>query len=185
MSAFVGRPPKLLRRTFCATHHLAMSLHRHPLLTIRNLTPRDTDRMSKHERDYSEENSFPRTAQRSTSEKNSDQRKVEEDLDHPPVVPRTSPHLLCEGTQFGVRSRSIVLCDNCGDLSLANPCSRRRIAGVFPTRTKLIARVCSRHRRCRVNPIFQHWQRVKDNKLRMVFLASAKTSTASSSRLAC
>ncbi len=53
-----------------------MSPHRHPLLTIRNLTPRNTGRMFKHERDYSEENSFPRTAQRSTREKNSDQRRV-------------------------------------------------------------------------------------------------------------
>jgi hypothetical protein len=98
-----------------------MSPHRHPLLTIRNLTPRNTDRTFKHERDYSEENSFPRTAQRSTREKNSDQWKVEENLDHPPVVSRISPLLLCEGTQFGVRSRSTVLCDNRGDFSLANP----------------------------------------------------------------
>jgi hypothetical protein len=52
-------------------------------------------------------------------------------------------------------------------------------------RTKLIVRVCSRHRGCRVNPIFQHWRRVKDNTLRMVFLANAKISTASSSRLGC
>ena len=126
-----------------------MSPHRHPLLTIRNLTPRNPDRIFKHERDYSEENSFPRTAQRNTREKNSDQRKVEENLDHPPVVPRTNPHLLCEGTQFGVRSRSTVLCDNRGDLSLANPCGCRRITRVFSARTKLIVRVCSRHRRCR------------------------------------
>lgn len=117
---FDRRSPKELRRAFCATHHLAMSPLCHPLLTIRNLTPRNTDRMFKHERDYSEENSFPRTARRSTREKNSGQRKVEENLDHAPVVPRISPHLLCEGTQFGVRSRSTVLCDNRGDLSLAN-----------------------------------------------------------------
>ena len=126
-----------------------MSPLRHPLLTIRNLTPRNPDRMFKHERDYSEENSFPRIAQRNTREKNSDQRKVEENLDHPPVVPRTNPHLLCEGTQFGVRSRSTVLCDNRGDLSMANPCGCRRITRVFSARTKLIVRVCSRHRRCR------------------------------------
>lgn len=134
MSALNRRPPKRLRRAFCATHHLAMSPYRHPLLTIRNLTPRNTDRMFKHDRDYSEENSFPRTAQRSTREKNSGQRKVEENLDHSPVVPRTSAHLLCEGTQFGVRSRSTLLCDNRGDLSLANSCSRRRITRVFSTR---------------------------------------------------
>ncbi len=126
-----------------------MSPHRHALLTIRNLTSRNTDRMFNHERDYSEENSFSRTAQRSIREKNSDQRKVEENLDRPPVVPRINPHLLCERTQFGVRSRGAVLCDNRGDVSLANPYRRRRIAGIFPTRTELIARVCSRHRRCR------------------------------------
>jgi hypothetical protein len=124
VSAFDRHPLKRLRSAFCAILHLAMSPHRHPLLTIRNLTPCNTDRMFKHERDYSEENSFPRTAQTSIREKNSDQRKVEENLDHPPVVPRISPHLLCEGTQF---------------------------------------------------LIFQAWQRVKDNTLRMVFLANAKT----------
>jgi hypothetical protein len=149
VSAFDRRPPKRLRSALCATHHLAMSPHRHPLLTIRNLTLRNTDRTSKHERDYSEENSFPRTAQRSTREKNSDQWKVEENLDHPPVVPRISPHLLCEGTQFGVRGRSTVLCDNRGDLSLANRHGCRRITRIFPTRTKLVVRDCSRHRRCR------------------------------------
>ena len=122
---------------------------------------------------------------RSIREKDSDQRKVEEKLDHPPLVPRISPHLLCQGTQVGVRSRSTVLCDNRGDLSLANSYSRRRIARVFPARTKLIVRVCSRHRRAGVNPISQHWQRVKDNALHMAFLANAKISTASSSRLAC
>src|SRR5258707_15078107 len=118
-----------------------MSPHRHLLLTIRNLTARNTDRMFKHERDYSEENSFPRIAQRSTREKNSGQRKVEENLDHPPVVPRISPHLLCEGTQFGVRSRSTVLCDNRGDLSLANACGCRRITRILPARGDLIVKV--------------------------------------------
>jgi hypothetical protein len=170
---------------FFATHHLALSPLRHALLTIRNLTPRNTDRMFKHERDYSEENRFPRTAQESIREKDSDQRKVEEKLDHPPLVPRISPHLLCQGTQVGVRSRSTVFCDNRGDLILANSYSRRRIARVFPARTKLIVRVCSRRRGAGVNPIFQHWQRVKDNAFHMVFLVNAKISTASSSRLAC
>src|SRR5882757_7784505 len=102
MSAFDRHPPKRLRSALCATRHLVMSPHRHPLLTIRNLTPRNPDRMFKHERDY--------------SEKNRDQWKVEENLDHPPVVSRINPLLLCEGTQFGVRSRSTVLCDNRGDL---------------------------------------------------------------------
>src|ERR671930_618187 len=98
-----------------------MSPGRHALLTIRNLTSRNTDRMFDHERDYSEENSFSRTAQRSSGEKNSDQRKVEENLGHPPVVPRISPHLPCERTQSGVRIRGAVLCDNRGDLRMANP----------------------------------------------------------------
>jgi hypothetical protein len=92
------RPLKRLRSALYATHHLAMSPCRHPLLTIRNLTPRNTDRMFNDERDYSEENSFARTAQRSIREKDSDQWKVEENLDQPPVVPRISPHLFCEGT---------------------------------------------------------------------------------------
>jgi hypothetical protein len=138
------------------------SPRRHLLLTIRNLTPRNTDRMSHNERDYSEENRFRRTARRSIREKDSDQRKVEEKLDHPPLVPRISPHLLCEGTQVGVRSRSTVLCDNRGDLSLANSCRRRRITRIFPARSELIARVLAASD-AGVNPIFQHWQRFKDN----------------------
>ena len=152
-----------------------MSPLRHPLLTIRNLTPRNTDRMFEHERDYSEENRFPRTAQRSIRGKDSDQRKVEEKLDHPPLVPRISPHLLCEGTQVGVRSRSTVFCDNRGDLSLANPCSRRRTTGIFPTRIELIVRVCSRHRSAGVNLIFQHWQRVENNAFHLRFIATRKS----------
>jgi hypothetical protein len=101
--------------------------------------------MFKHERDYSEENRFPRTLRRSIREKDSDQRKVEEKLDRPPVVPRISPHLLCKGTQLGVRSRSTVLFDNRGNLSLANPCHRRRITRIFPPRTELIVRGFSPH----------------------------------------
>ena len=114
-----------------------MSPHRHPLLTIRNLTPRNTDRMFKHERDYSEENSFPRNPQGRTREKNSDQRKFEENLDPPSVDPRTSARLLRERRQVGVSRRGVVLCDNRGDLSLANLCSRRRITGIFQTRIEL------------------------------------------------
>ena len=45
MSAFKHHPLNRLRSAVCATHHLAMSPHRHPLLTIRNLTPPNTDRM--------------------------------------------------------------------------------------------------------------------------------------------
>ena len=164
-----------LRIAFCATHHLALSPLRHPLLTIRNLTPRNTDRMFKHERDYSKENRFPRTARRNIREKDSDQRKVEEKLDHPPLIPRISPHLLCEGTQIGVRGRSTVFCDNRGDLSLANSYSRRRITRIFPARSKLIVRVCSRHRSAGVNPIFQHRQHVKDNAFHMVFSSTRKS----------
>lgn len=143
-------PPKRLRCAICAPHHLAMSPRRHPLLTIRNLTSRNTDRIFNHERDYSEENGFPRTAQRCIREKNSDQRKVEESFDNPPVFPRTRPRLLCEGTQFGVRRRSAVFFDNRGDLRLANPCSRWCVARVFPTHTRLIVPLRSRHRRCRL-----------------------------------
>src|SRR5437868_7088781 len=135
--ALHDRTLKQLRRAFCLTHHLAMSPHRHVLLTICNLTPGNTDRRFKHERDYSEENGFPRNSQGSTREKNSDQRKFEENLDHPSVNPRTSARLLRERKQVGVCRRGVVLCDNRGDLSLANLCSRRRIAGIFPTRIEL------------------------------------------------
>ena len=79
-----------------ATHHLAMSPHRHALLTIRNLTPRNTDKMFKHECDYSEENSFPRNTHGSIREKDSGQREVEEKLDRSSVVPRISAYLLRE-----------------------------------------------------------------------------------------
>ena len=184
MPALDRSPRKRLRIALCATHHLALSPLRHPLLTIRNLTSRNTDRMSQHERDYCEENSFARTARRSIREKDSDQRNVEEKLDHPPLVPRISPHLLCEGTQVGVRSRSTVLCDNRGDLSLANSCRRRRITRIFPARSELIARVLAASD-AGVNRIFQHWQRFKDNAFHMVFLVNAKISTASLSCLAC
>ena len=114
-----------------------MSPHRHALLTIRNLTPRNIDRMFNHERDYSEENSFPRNPQGNIRKKNSGQRKIEENFDYQSIVPRISARLLCEGKQFGVCSRGAVLCDNRGDLGLANPCGRRRVTGIFPTRTDL------------------------------------------------
>jgi hypothetical protein len=144
LSVLNRRTPKRLQGAFCTTHHLVTSPRRHLLLTIRNLTSRHTDRMSHHERDDSEKNRFRRTARTSIREKDSDQRKVQEKLDHPPLVPRISSHLLCEGTQAGVCSRGTVFCDNRGDLSLANSYSRRRIARVFPARTKLIVGVCSR-----------------------------------------
>ena len=82
--------------------------------------------MFKHERDYSEENGL---------------QKCKQEIERATIVPRIDPRLLCEGKQFGVCSRGVVLCDNRGDLSLANPCSGRRITGIFPTRTDLIVEV--------------------------------------------
>jgi len=79
-----------------------MSPHRYALLTIRNLTPLKAGRMFDHERDYSEENSFPGCSQRSIHEKNSDQRESEEDFDYQSVVPRTSARLLRDREQVGV-----------------------------------------------------------------------------------
>jgi hypothetical protein len=95
--------------------------------------------MSSYECDYSEENSFPRGTHGSVREKNGDQRNVEENLDHPPVVPRISACLLRERKQFGVCPRGAVLCDNRGDLSLANPCRGRRATRVLPARARLSA----------------------------------------------
>ena len=82
--------------------------------------------MSSYECDYSEENGL---------------QKCKQEIERAPVVPRIDPRLLCEGKQFGVCSRGAVLCDNRGDLSLANPFSGRRITGIFPTRTDLIVEV--------------------------------------------
>jgi hypothetical protein len=82
--------------------------------------------MSTYECDYSEENGL---------------QKCKQEIERAPVVPRIDPRLLCEGKQFGVCSRGAVLCDNRGDLSLANLCSGRRITGIFPTRTDLIVEV--------------------------------------------
>jgi hypothetical protein len=69
--------------------------------------------MFNYECDYSEENGL---------------QTCEQQIDKARVVPRINPRLLCQGKQFGVCSRGVVLCDNRGDLSLAHPCSRRRIA---------------------------------------------------------
>jgi hypothetical protein len=85
---------------------------RHRLLTIRNLTPPNPDRMSYHERDYSEENSF-QTCKRQ--------------IENAPVIPRIDPRLLRERKQFGVCRRGAVLCADHGNLRLADPCSRRRV----------------------------------------------------------
>ena len=131
------RPLKRLRPAFRAIPHLALLLDRHALLTIRNLTAGNTDRMFNHERDYSEENSFARNARESIGEKNSDQRKIEEKLDHPSVVPRIRARILRERKRVGVCTRGAVLCDYRRDLSLANSCSRRRATGIFPTRADL------------------------------------------------
>ena len=96
VSALDRRPLKRLRSVFDATQHLVLLLDRHALLTIRNLTARNADRMFSHERDYSEENSFPRNTHGSIREKDSGQRKVEEKLDRSSVVPRISAYLLRE-----------------------------------------------------------------------------------------
>ena len=76
--------------------------------------------MSSYECRYSEENRL---------------QNCKQEIEGTPVVPRIDPRLLCEGKQFGVCSRGAVLCDNRGDLSLANPCSGRRITGIFSTCT--------------------------------------------------
>ena len=63
------------------------------------------------------------------------------EIERATIVPRIDSRLLREGKQFGVCSRGVVLCDNRGDFSLANPCSGRRITGIFPTHTDLIVEV--------------------------------------------
>jgi len=116
-----------------------MSPHRYSLLTIRNLTAPHTNRMFSHERDYSEENSFPRNTQGNIREKKSGQRKVEKKLDYGSFVPRIGACLLRERKQLGVCTRGAVLRDNRGDISLANPYSRWRAARVFAEHTRLSA----------------------------------------------
>jgi hypothetical protein len=97
--------------------------------------------MFNHERDYSEENGLSRNAREKIGEKSSDQWKNEQNLDRPPVASRVSPLLLREGKQLGVCNRGAVLCDNRRDLSVANPCSRRRASRISPTRACLSAPV--------------------------------------------
>ncbi len=87
-------------------------LDRHALLTIRNLTPRNTIRRFEHECDYSEENGL---------------QKCKQQIGKAPLAPRHNPRLLREGKQFGVCRGGAVLCDHRSDLSLANPYSRRRL----------------------------------------------------------
>jgi hypothetical protein len=79
--------------------------------------------MFTYECDYSKKNSFQRCKQ---------------EIGNTPIVPRINARLLCEGKQLGVCSRGAVLCDHRGDLSLANPRSRRRIARILPAGTELI-----------------------------------------------
>jgi hypothetical protein len=95
--------------------------------------------MFRHERDYSEENSFPRNTQGNIREKKSGQRTVEKKLDQPSFVPRISARLLRKRKQFGVCTRGAVLRDNRGDISLAHPHSRWRTTRVFPEHTRLSA----------------------------------------------
>ena len=161
-----------------------MSLHRHALLTIRNLTARYTDRMFSHERDYSEENSFPRNTQGNTGKKNSDQRKVEKKFEHPSVVPTINACLLRERKQFGVCSGGVVLCDHCGDLSLANPYSRWRVARLLPERTSLSSLdpgIVGTGQEADI----QNYGSTLRRRVRRELFRCAKISTASSSRLAC
>jgi hypothetical protein len=82
--------------------------------------------MFSYECDYSEENGF---------------QKCKQEIGKSPLVPRSNSHLLYEGKQFGVCRRGTVLCDHRGDLSLANPCSRRRITRIFAARTDVSAEV--------------------------------------------
>ena len=82
--------------------------------------------MFNYECDYSEENSF---------------QTCKQEIKSASVVPRINPRLLCERKQFGVCRRGTVLCDHRGDLSLANPCSCRRIARILPARGDLIVEV--------------------------------------------
>jgi hypothetical protein len=82
--------------------------------------------MFNYECDHSEENGL---------------QKCKQEIENAPLAPRINSRLLYEGKQFGVCHRGAVLCDYCGDLSLANPCSRRRITRIFPARTDLTAEV--------------------------------------------
>jgi hypothetical protein len=82
--------------------------------------------MFNYECDYSEENGF---------------QKCKQEIGKALLVPRSNPRLLYEGKQFGVCRRGTVLCDHRGDLSVANPCSRRRITRIFPARTDLSTEV--------------------------------------------
>ena len=95
--------------------------------------------MFSHERDYSEENGFPRNTQGTIREKHSDQPKVEEKIDHPWFVPRISACLLRERKQLGVCARGAVLPDHRDDISLANSYSRWRVTAVLTEHTRLSA----------------------------------------------
>jgi hypothetical protein len=135
-----ARSLKGLRRAFCTTHDLALSLDRHPLLTIRNLTLRNTDRLFNHERDYSEENGLSRHAREKVDEKNSDQRKNEDNLDRPPVASRINPLLFREGKGVGVRNRGATLRYHRSDLSMAGLCGCGRAERILTARAGLSVR---------------------------------------------
>jgi hypothetical protein len=70
--------------------------------------------------------------ERRHSEKDGDQRKTEEILDHPPVVPRTDPELFRRRKDLGICNRSVVFRHNGGGLSLANHCRCRRAERISP-----------------------------------------------------
>jgi hypothetical protein len=158
--------------------------------------------MFNHERDYSEENGFPRIAKGSIREKNSNQRKIKKNLDHPWVVPRISARLLRERKQFGVCTRGAVFCDNRGNLRMANACRCRRIARIFPRvgvsvevdRLPLKTMGIARRRQLipvnaslglKIRQQSRYSQRVEDNAFHLNFFSNPKISTASSPRLAC
>ena len=82
--------------------------------------------MSSYECDYGEENGL---------------QKCKQEIEKAPLVSRINRRLLYEGKQLGVCHRGAVICDNRGDLSLANPCSCRRVTGIFPTRARLTTAV--------------------------------------------
>ena len=72
--------------------------------------------MFNYEGDYSEENGL---------------QKCKQEIENASVLARTNSRLFCEGKQFGVLSRGAVLCDNRGNLSLANPRSGRALHELF------------------------------------------------------
>jgi hypothetical protein len=102
--------------------------------------------MFSYECDYSEENSL---------------QKCKQEIANAPVIPRINACLPREGKQFGVCRRGVVLCNNRGNLSVADPRSRRRIARMFPARRELtVASLQPESPPLIANSIFRRLQRV-------------------------